>query len=73
MVISFSLVLLLGVVLFFLIRGGNLKWGPAIVAILFGFTLASTGAADPIQNFLNGVSDSINQVDDAVTSSGSGS
>lgn len=69
MVISFSLVLLLGVVLFFLIRGGNLSWGPAIVAILFGFALASTGAADPIQQFLDSIANSVNQVDESITSS----
>lgn len=66
MVIQFSLVLLLGVVLFVMIRGGSIKWGPAIVAILFGFSLAFTGAAEPIQSFLNSVSDSLRGVDDAV-------
>ncbi|MBL1066510.1 hypothetical protein [Streptomyces sp. 7-21] len=67
MVISFSLTLLFGVILFFLIRGGTIKWGPAIVAILFGFTLASTGAAEPIEDFLNSVTDSVNEVDESIT------
>ncbi|GAA2040442.1 MULTISPECIES: hypothetical protein [Streptomyces] len=70
MVISFSLTLLLGVVLFFLARSGNIKWGPAIVAILFGFSLASTGAADPIRDFLESISNSVSSVDDSINSSG---
>ncbi|MDB1086718.1 hypothetical protein PJ985_03950 [Streptomyces sp. ACA25] len=70
MIIQFSLVLLLGVVLFVMIRGGSIKWGPAIVAILFGFSLAFTGAADPIQNFLESISDSLGSVDDSLRSGG---
>jgi ABC-type phosphate transport system auxiliary subunit len=65
-VISFSLVLLLGVVLVVMVRGGSVKWGPAVVAILFGFSLASTGAADPIRDFLDSVSNSIEDLGDAV-------
>lgn len=67
MVISFSLVLLLGVVLFVMIRGGSIKWGPAVVAILFGFSLASTGAAEPITNVLDSISDTIRGVDEQIT------
>ncbi|MEO3754922.1 hypothetical protein [Streptomyces sp. B6B3] len=67
MEISFSLALLFGVILFFLIRGGTMKWGPAVVAMLFGFTLASTGASDPIEDFLNSVTDSVAEVDDSIT------
>lgn len=70
MVISFSLVLLLGVILFFMFRAGNIKWGPAVVAILFGFSLASTGAADPIEDFLDSITNSLNSVDESITSSG---
>ncbi|ARQ70669.1 hypothetical protein [Streptomyces marincola] len=66
MVISFSLALLFGVIMFFMIRGGVIKWGPAIVAILFGFSLASTGAADPIEDFLNGVTDAVDNVDNSI-------
>ncbi|RKN37645.1 hypothetical protein [Streptomyces hoynatensis] len=66
MVISFSLALLFGVIMFFMVRGGVIRWGPAIVAILFGFSLASTGAADPINDFLQSVSDGINDVDDSI-------
>ncbi|MET8577591.1 MULTISPECIES: hypothetical protein [unclassified Streptomyces] len=62
MAISLSVVLLLGIVLVVLIRGGSLKAGPAIVAMLFGFFLASTGMADDIQRFLDSVASMINSI-----------
>ncbi|WP_221352490.1 hypothetical protein [Streptomyces beigongshangae] len=62
MAISLSVVLLLGIVLVVLIRGGSLKGGPAVVAVLFGFFLASTGMADDIQRFLNSVAETINSI-----------
>ncbi|WP_320773237.1 hypothetical protein [Streptomyces sp. CRN 30] len=62
MAISLSVVLLLAIVLIVLMRGGSLKAGPAIVAILFGFFLASTGMADDIQRFLNSIADTINSI-----------
>jgi hypothetical protein len=60
--ISLSVVLLLGIVLVVLIRGGSLKAGPAIVAMLFGFFLASTGMADDIQRFLDSLASMINSI-----------
>lgn len=62
MAISLSVVLLLAVVLFVLIRGKSLKAGPALVAILFGFFLASTGMADDIQRFLNSIANTLNNI-----------
>ncbi|MEU3557577.1 hypothetical protein [Streptomyces fragilis] len=62
MAISLSVVLLLGIVLVVLIRGGSLKAGPAIVAMLFGFFLASTGMADDIQRFLDSVASMVNSI-----------
>ncbi|MFE5211721.1 hypothetical protein [Streptomyces sp. NPDC056600] len=62
MAISLSVVLLLGIVLVVLIRGGSLKAGPAIVAMLFGFFLASTGMADDIQRFLDSLASMINSI-----------
>ncbi|MEV5276311.1 MULTISPECIES: hypothetical protein [unclassified Streptomyces] len=62
MAISLSVVVLLAVILVVLIRGGSIKAGPAIVAILFGFFLASTGMAPSIQRFLNSIADTINQI-----------
>ncbi len=60
--ISLSVVLLLAIVLVVLMRGGSIKAGPAIVAVLFGFFLASTGMAPAINNFLNSVADSISAI-----------
>ena len=62
MAISLSVVLLLAIILIVLIRGGSLKAGPAIVAVLFGFFLASTGMAPSINRFLNSIADTINQI-----------
>ncbi len=43
-------------------RGGSLKAGPAIVAMLFGFFLASTGMAPSIQKFLNSIAETVNGI-----------
>lgn len=53
---------MLGIILVVLIRGGNIKAGPAVVAVLFGFFLASTGMADDIQRFLNSLAETINEI-----------
>lgn len=60
--ISLSVVLMLGIILVVLIRGGSLKGGPAAVAVLFGFFLASTGMAPSINRFMNSIADTINQI-----------
>nr|WP_202424684.1 MULTISPECIES: hypothetical protein [Streptomyces] len=57
-----SVVLLLAIILVVLIRGGSLKAGPAVVAVLFGFFLASTGMADDIQRFLDSIAETINSI-----------
>ncbi|MEU8628617.1 hypothetical protein [Streptomyces sp. NPDC048669] len=62
MAISLSVVLLLAIVLVVLIRGGSIKAGPAIVAVLFGFFLASTGMAPSIQKFMDSIAQSLNQI-----------
>ncbi|MFE3662353.1 MULTISPECIES: hypothetical protein [unclassified Streptomyces] len=56
------MVLLFAVILVVMIRGGSIKAGPAIVAILFGFFLASTGMAPSINRFMNSLADTINQI-----------
>ncbi|MER5713532.1 hypothetical protein [Streptomyces sp. NPDC002122] len=48
MVITVSLVALFGLVLFFLLRSRTIGPGAAFTAAGFGFFLASTGAAKPI-------------------------
>ncbi|MFF3750242.1 hypothetical protein ACFYYH_07230 [Streptomyces sp. NPDC002018] len=62
MAISLSVVLLLAIIMVVLIRGGSLKGGPAVVAILFGFFLASTNIAPSVNRFLNSIADTINQI-----------
>ncbi|MFE3481635.1 hypothetical protein [Streptomyces anulatus] len=51
------MVLLFAVILVVMIRGGSIKTGPAIVAALFGFFLASTGMAPSINRFMNSIAD----------------
>ncbi|MDF4250648.1 MULTISPECIES: hypothetical protein [Streptomyces] len=62
MAISLSVVVLLAVILVVMIRSKSIKPGPAIVAVLFGFFLASSGMAPSINRFLNSVADTINQI-----------
>lgn len=62
MAISLSVVLLLGVILVFMIRGKTIKVGPAIVAALFGFFIASTNMAPSVNRFLTSLADTINQI-----------
>ncbi|MEU9010889.1 hypothetical protein AB0D12_14120 [Streptomyces sp. NPDC048479] len=62
MAISLSVVLLLAIILVVLMRGGSLKAGPAIVAVLFGFFLASTGMAPSINKFLDSLAETINNI-----------
>nr|WP_206323490.1 hypothetical protein [Streptomyces sp. HNM0574] len=53
---------LLAVIMVVLIRGKSLKPGPAVVAVLFGFFLASSGIAPSINRFLNSIADTINGI-----------
>ncbi|MET9442548.1 hypothetical protein [Streptomyces sp. NPDC006610] len=62
MAISLSVVLLLAIILVVMMRGGSIKAGPAIVAILFGFFLASTGMAPSINRFLNSIAETVNSI-----------
>ncbi|MDT0453915.1 MULTISPECIES: hypothetical protein [Streptomyces] len=62
MAISLSVVLLLAIILVVMIRSKNIKAGPAIVAILFGFFLASTGMAPSINRFLQSLAQTINGI-----------
>ncbi|MER7515910.1 hypothetical protein [Streptomyces sp. NPDC126499] len=62
MAITVSLVALFGLVLFFLLRSGSLTYGAAFVAAGFGFFLASTGAATPINQLTNSVIDALSNL-----------
>lgn len=62
MVISASAVLILAIVLFVMVRAKQIKVGPALVAALFGFFLASTNMAPDVNRFLNSVADTISNI-----------
>lgn len=55
MAVSISAVVLLGIVVFVLIRGGSVRLGPALACVGFGFFLASTGAAPAINDAIGAV------------------
>ncbi|WP_424864068.1 hypothetical protein [Streptomyces sp. MMS24-I29] len=52
MVVSLSAVILLGIIVFALFRGGYVRAWSALACAGFGFTLASTGIAPAINNGL---------------------
>ncbi|MFE9687024.1 hypothetical protein [Streptomyces sp. NPDC006285] len=52
MAVTISLALLFGFVLFMLLRSNTLGAGSAFVAVMFGFYLASTGAADTVNQLM---------------------
>lgn len=62
MAVSVSVAVVLAIILVLMIRGKSIKAGPAIVAILFGFFLASTNIAPSVNRFMNSVADTINQI-----------
>ncbi|MDX3170258.1 hypothetical protein PV736_36915 [Streptomyces scabiei] len=62
MAVSISAVVLLGIVVFVLIRGGYVRLGPALACGLFGFFLASTGAAPLITDAIGTVTGWISSI-----------
>lgn len=62
MVISLSAVVLLAVILVVMIRSKNIKVGPAVVAALFGFFLASSDMAPSVNRFLTSLADTIGNI-----------
>ena len=59
---SFSAVVLLGILMIVFIRNKNMKLSYAILAALFGFFLAKTSAAAPIQTFLDQIATTLNNL-----------
>ncbi|MFD4341795.1 hypothetical protein ACFWPP_32005 [Streptomyces anulatus] len=55
MAVSISAVVLLGIVVFVLIRGGTVRPGSALACAAFGFFLAFTGAAPAITSAIGTV------------------
>ncbi|NED11275.1 hypothetical protein [Streptomyces sp. SID9124] len=62
MAVTVSLVVLFGLVLFFLLRSNTLSWGSAFIAVMFGFFLASTGASGPINDLTTAVINAVPNV-----------
>ncbi|MGW4743932.1 hypothetical protein ACWEPZ_06095 [Streptomyces sp. NPDC004288] len=62
MAVTVSLVALFGLVLYFLLRSGSLTYGAAFIAASFGFFLASTGAADPINQLAKSLIQAIQEI-----------
>ncbi|MFE2498606.1 hypothetical protein [Streptomyces scopuliridis] len=57
---ALTISLLLGLALVLMLRARiRLGWGSAAVAVMFGFFLASTGAADPINQLTTAVLNAI--------------
>jgi hypothetical protein len=59
MAVTVSLALLFGLVLLILLRSRSLSAGAAFTAAGFGFFLATTGAAGPINQLANAVINAI--------------
>ncbi|MFJ8855680.1 hypothetical protein [Streptomyces sp. NPDC102437] len=62
MAVSISAVVLLGIVVFVLIRGGSVRTWPALACAGFGFFLASTGAAPVITDAISAVTGWISSI-----------
>ncbi|MFF5788214.1 hypothetical protein ACFY8P_25035 [Streptomyces sp. NPDC012693] len=62
MVVTVSLILLFGIALFFLLRSKELGPGSAFTAAMFGFLLASTGAAEPINHLTASLADALSNL-----------
>lgn len=62
MAVTISLVVLFGLVLFFLLRSKELGYGAAFSAAAFGFFLASTGAAGPINRLTESLIDAVSNL-----------
>ncbi|MFE6026193.1 hypothetical protein [Streptomyces niveus] len=59
MVLTVSALALLGLFLVLLLRFKSLGIGAAVVAVLFGFYLARTDAADSVDQIMTALSDAI--------------
>ncbi|WP_053801820.1 hypothetical protein [Streptomyces rimosus] len=62
MVITIPLVLLLAAVVALLLRFKAVGFGAAVIAVLFGFYLASTGVSDTIKQLVTAVTGALANV-----------
>jgi hypothetical protein len=61
-VFSVSALVLFAIILTILIRNKSLKLGHAVLGALFGFFLAQSSAASPIQDFLSQIAKTLNDL-----------
>lgn len=62
MVVSFSAVVLLGMIVFLLVKKSGLKAAHGVVCILFGFFLAGSSAAPNIREGVQGAANLIAKI-----------
>jgi hypothetical protein len=62
MVLSISAVLLFGAASIFAIKSRSTSFGAALVVFLFGFYVAATGAAQPINDVMTNLAHSLAQM-----------
>lgn len=62
MILSLPVVLLFGVLMFLLVRKGGLKLSHALIAMVFGFYLASTALAPQINSLDSTIANLIDSV-----------
>jgi hypothetical protein len=61
-VFSISAAMLLGIIVFVLLKGGYVRVGSALTCALFGFTLAATGAAPAINTALASITGALSSL-----------
>jgi hypothetical protein len=59
MAVTISLLLLFGALLVILLRSKSLSFGSAFVAVMFGFYLATSGAADTVNSLMRALVDAL--------------
>lgn len=62
MTVTVSLVLLLALGMGALLKGGHLRTGAAVVAVLFGFYLANTDAAPTINKTVTSIAEAVTDI-----------
>ncbi|WP_327431742.1 hypothetical protein [Streptomyces sp. NBC_01236] len=62
MAVTVSMVLLFGALLALLLRSKTLGAGSAFVAAMFGFYLASSGAADTVNALMRAIAAALNNI-----------
>ncbi|MGY1438009.1 hypothetical protein [Streptomyces reniochalinae] len=62
MIVSVSVVVLLGLLIWFLLRIRYFRWAEVLICSTFGFLLAETGAGPVVQEVLDGLGGLLSQL-----------